>query len=1237
MRIFALLLFIINFFVFSCSPSNSPMINRTNYFSEDEPDDDYISKVINCFRGYDNSSNTSSRILGKCLINATRNNVEDLYNLLIEEGTYTLIEFMLKNYDTSGKILKYLEVLHESASTKEKVLINYIYLSLNHSDSYGLHLLDYMYSIIEEVEKGDLNHKNILNNISYLFQEFEINNIYDYLKENHTELLPELVEMFLSSTQNFEEIYRLITEDFLKDYKNQTIILIIDILSTFNDSDKTLKKLGEFFKHNNGALPGLKRLMLYEKFSNILKELFSYYNQNNFLDAITETLIQNSETLDLFFELANKSELIDPGFDLIINIKDMNYLTETVPAFLVNASKLIDNFSRRLMRSFMFVSGNLNGKKQLLDAVIDEVKKGLIKFFEAQGMADYNITQDCLDLFNNTFFNSDSSWNPIFLLYFKKFIFDSPRKKGDFLAFDNCMEITNDDVIQGNLTYKVEPAFIIGIRDDPKNKFTFKNTTFFEKYYSINNYCLPYGYKNKTDLRKENAMCNDVDYNEMFKFITAFFSGIDNTNFESIVLVKSKVELTASDNLIGFFSLIILIIPILIKIFLVINKCIINQKNKKIEKINKLIANNKKEKKINKNESYEGKDHIVSNKKELPKYQKLLNEYFDFIKNGSELFNFNLNNTNFNNINGITYIKGLMGFSIILTIFGLTSTVLINLPMKEYGSWYFHKSIKSLVYCFVFIGYRYSPRVLFSCSGYTLIYKYLCYIEQEQGLYFLKFVFLQSYKYILLYLVLILFRFSVHEIVYFFHQLKRPAWVLFEHYLQQEKNFLFRGFTLLFNFEQADKGYDKTRQNLIYNFYIPINEIFFFIVGTILISFGYKYKLRLDYIIIGILLAIFILKIGLYGGYFFKQNEMYTTTDYYFFDFGIHVLNPLYNITYFLIGMYFGLINYSIQKGITDLYSSNTYKKYIPLKESKPDTESNQDSDMGSNLLLHINTDNSESSLDSEQEKNRNKKDNDINKDSNEKLEKLMTNDETNKEKNEEIKEYKDQVKKMPFLITPILFYRFNKDKKDKLWYNILIFVAIIILGLLCFSKTIFLHALSLLDEESSTEEYMSELSLEKTISNEALNVIYLFDVEIVVILSQWIIFILFFKEATMIRTFCNSIYWSFFVKSYYPFTLVSIPIILLIFYESESVIKIHIYNFILYSFINLIFVFIFVIIFYSIYDLPLKKIFKYFLKGSEIMEEEEEDSDEEEEEKEKEEEALEVDDDEEEMKSLKS
>lgn len=60
------------------------------------------------------------------------------------------------------------------------------------------------------------------------------------------------------------------------------------------------------------------------------------------------------------------------------------------------------------------------------------------------------------------------------------------------------------------------------------------------------------------------------------------------------------------------------------------------------------------------------------------------------------MFNFDLNNTNFNNINGITYIKGLIGLSIILTLFGLTFYVLINLPFKDYGSWHFLELFRAL-------------------------------------------------------------------------------------------------------------------------------------------------------------------------------------------------------------------------------------------------------------------------------------------------------------------------------------------------------------------------------------------------------------------------------------------------------------------------------------------------------------------------------------------------------------
>ena len=210
-------------------------------------------------------------------------------------------------------------------------------------------------------------------------------------------------------------------------------------------------------------------------------------------------------------------------------------------------------------------------------------------------------------------------------------------------------------------------------------------------------------------------------------------------------------------------------------------------------------------------------------------------------------------------------------------------------------------------------------------------------------------------------------------------------------------------------------------------------------------------------------------------------------------------------------------------------------------------------------------------------------------------------------------KDYNEQIKDMPFLISPISFYNFNKRIKDSFFYYIIISLAILIMIFLSISKPAFSHMFSKLNVKSEDREYIKELSLEKTISNNILNILYSFDIEIIVFLSHWIIFILFFKELEVVRKFFNSIYWSFFVKSYYSFILISVPVILIIFYDSESIIKVHVFNFFLFSFINFIVIFIFVIIFYSVYDLPLKKIFKYCLKKDEIIEDEEGDNEEEE------------------------
>ena len=61
-----------------------------------------------------------------------------------------------------------------------------------------------------------------------------------------------------------------------------------------------------------------------------------------------------------------------------------------------------------------------------------------------------------------------------------------------------------------------------------------------------------------------------------------------------------------------------------------------------------------------------------------------------------------------------------------------------------------------------------------------------------------------------------------------------------------------------------DENDSSIKQNLIFYYYIPINEVLFFILGTALISLGYKFKLRIDIVIFVLILLLYLLKIILY-------------------------------------------------------------------------------------------------------------------------------------------------------------------------------------------------------------------------------------------------------------------------------------------------------------------------------------------------------------------------------------
>ena len=131
-------------------------------------------------------------------------------------------------------------------------------------------------------------------------------------------------------------------------------------------------------------------------------------------------------------------------------------------------------------------------------------------------------------------------------------------------------------------------------------------------------------------------------------------------------------------------------------------------------------------------------------------------------------------------------------------------------------------------------------------------------------------------------------------------QEKRPGWETFKYFMDKEENLFAKFFSLLFIPDDKPK---EMRQYLIEFFYIPINEVFFFLVGTILISFGYKYKLRIDLIILILIFIIYVSKIAFYFIYWYPKENYLSTIDYYLYDHGITMLNTLYNLSCFLIWM----------------------------------------------------------------------------------------------------------------------------------------------------------------------------------------------------------------------------------------------------------------------------------------------------------------------------------------------
>ena len=110
------------------------------------------------------------------------------------------------------------------------------------------------------------------------------------------------------------------------------------------------------------------------------------------------------------------------------------------------------------------------------------------------------------------------------------------------------------------------------------------------------------------------------------------------------------------------------------------------------------------------------------------------------------------------------------------------------------------------------------------------------------------------------------------------------------------------------------------------------------------------------------------------------------------------------------------------------------------------------------------------------------------------------------------------------------------------------------------------------------------------------------FDTDIVVLLVNLMGLFLYLQGDNGINNFLNLPFWMIFNKIYFSFILFVNPVILFVFYNSETKVSFDLANCYLYSFACGILVFSIAIIAYLLLELPFKKVGKLLFRESEVM-----------------------------------
>ena len=620
-------------------------------------------------------------------------------------------------------------------------------------------------------------------------------------------------------------------------------------------------------------------------------------------------------------------------------------------------------------------------KYSLTENIINHIKLNDSSFLE-----DLTLSGKCKDVFRDTFFNEDN-----YIEFYQKLLFDSSFNKNDIHSYFKCDKSINID--NKVYKYKYLTLLINGDKSIYDELITNNNYSSGyliglciiegcqqDEYKVIIDKVLEY-YDNIT----KNISNDDNNYISIEKDIISKIElfNLKNSN-KSNGFIKFLEYLPFIIILIHLFFVIFNKLPLYIyNCSLYIFCC--NNKKRILIRTTK-TSNNSLRKKTKQSIAPVDSDRnpsINSFFSNADNFQKSVYLLFNIEKNFASLTEYK-KQSEITNDSGLSYINGIKGISMIFLLFGSVYNALYNSFLVEKEQKEFFNHLKNFFFSLFYVGIKYAPKMLLCTSGFSLFFKFICFldgkVENEEELirkkeeklfggkeiqiinnennnnpnnnsntnsfyntllksgsreiinknvlisfkYVLYFYGMQFHKY-LIYILFLSFIFFTLNRINLSIENPLPVWTFFnEKMINSVKEVKYLLPLLIGCKTHLIPGITNKKENILDYFYLVFQEIIYFLFTTLVIYIGYKRNIRIDRFFNILFLILFVFRIGYYN-----QKKLDDKNYFGYHDYGKFYTSILYDYTFYIVGIHYGMINYIIQKGYSFRDCSRQNKMYL--------------------------------------------------------------------------------------------------------------------------------------------------------------------------------------------------------------------------------------------------------------------------------------------------------------------